>query len=92
MYHFFDNFDGIAAEYTFNLPTILAFFFAFKLYKKRILSICLYVLMNFHLLVLSLTARTFSQEFNSDSKSFIVNHQNGAKLFFEKFRYIAFQN
>ena len=42
--------------------------------------------MNFHLPVLSLTARKFSHEFNSNA---IVNHQNGAKLCFEKFRYIA---
>ena len=37
--------------------------------------------MNFHLPVLSLTARKSKHEFNSNA---IVNHQNGAKLFFEK--------
>ena len=37
--------------------------------------------MNFHLPVLSLTARKFKHEFNSNA---IVHHQNGAKLFSEK--------
>ena len=37
--------------------------------------------MNFHLPVLSLTAKKSKHEFNSNA---IVNHQNGAKLFFEK--------
>ena len=37
--------------------------------------------MNFLLPALSLTARKFSHKFNYNV---IVNHQNGAKLFFEK--------
>ena len=68
---------GLAAELSFNLPTIF-FFFALKLYKKTYIN-NLSLLMNFLLPALSLTARKFSHKFNYNV---IVNHQNGAKTIF----------